>query len=41
MHKHDDHAVAGWNPEDHPRSVLSGRTNDEVAHAVTPTRTSE
>ena len=22
---------SGWDPEDHPRSVLSGRTNDEVA----------
>lgn len=30
MHKHDDAAVAGWDAEDHPRSVLSGRTNDEV-----------
>ena len=30
LHKHDEHAVAGWDPEDHPRSVLSGRTNDEV-----------
>ncbi|UYM07927.1 non-homologous end-joining DNA ligase LigD [Solicola gregarius] len=30
LHKHDDHAVAGWDPEAHPRSVLSGRTNDEV-----------
>ena len=30
LHKRDDHAVEGWNPEDHPRSVLSGRTNDEV-----------
>ena len=30
LHKHDDYAVAGWDPEDHPRSVLSGRTNDEV-----------
>jgi bifunctional non-homologous end joining protein LigD len=30
LHKNDEHAVAGWNPEDHPRSVLSGRTNDEV-----------
>jgi bifunctional non-homologous end joining protein LigD len=30
LHKHDEHAVPGWNPEDHPRSVLSGRTNDEV-----------
>jgi bifunctional non-homologous end joining protein LigD len=31
LHKRDGFAVAGWNPEDHPRSVLSGRTNDEVA----------
>ena len=31
LHKRDEHAVAGWDPEDHPRSVLSGRTNDEVA----------
>jgi len=31
LHKHDEHAVEGWDPEDHPRSVLSGRTNDEVA----------
>ena len=23
--------MAGWDPEDHPRSVLSGRTNDDVA----------
>jgi bifunctional non-homologous end joining protein LigD len=30
LHKHDEFAVPGWNPEDHPRSVLSGRTNDEV-----------
>ncbi|HEX8305578.1 MAG TPA: DNA polymerase ligase N-terminal domain-containing protein [Jatrophihabitans sp.] len=30
LHKHDDFAVAGWDPEQHPRSVLSGRTNDEV-----------
>ncbi|UPK73083.1 ATP-dependent DNA ligase [Nocardioidaceae bacterium SCSIO 66511] len=30
LHKHDEHAVSGWDPEDHPRSVLSGRTNDEV-----------
>src|SRR3954454_6019654 len=30
LHKHDDFAVDGWDPEDHPRSVLSGRTNDEV-----------
>jgi bifunctional non-homologous end joining protein LigD len=30
LHKQDDYAVKGWNTEDHPRSVLSGRTNDEV-----------
>ena len=30
LHRHDDHAVAGWDPEDHPRSVKSGRTNDEL-----------
>jgi bifunctional non-homologous end joining protein LigD len=30
LHKRDDHAVPGWNAEDHPKSVLSGRTNDEV-----------
>ena len=30
LHKRDDAAVDGWDPEDHPRSVLSGRTNEEV-----------
>ena len=30
LHKSDDHAVEGWDPEDHPQSVLSGRTNEEV-----------
>jgi bifunctional non-homologous end joining protein LigD len=30
LHKRDEHASDGWNPEDHPRSVLSGRTSDEV-----------
>ena len=30
LHKHDEYAVSGWDPEDHPASVLSGRTNDEV-----------
>jgi bifunctional non-homologous end joining protein LigD len=30
LHKRDDAAVAGWDPEDHPYSVKSGRTNDEV-----------
>ncbi|WP_345379919.1 non-homologous end-joining DNA ligase [Pseudonocardia yuanmonensis] len=33
VHKHDEHAREGWDPEEHPRSVLSGRTNDEVAAA--------
>ncbi len=30
LHKHDDFAVAGWDPEEHPWSVLSGRTNEQV-----------
>jgi bifunctional non-homologous end joining protein LigD len=30
LHKRDEFAVQGWDAEDHPRSVLSGRTNDEV-----------
>ena len=30
LHKRDAHAVEGWDPEDHPLSVLTGRTNDEV-----------
>jgi bifunctional non-homologous end joining protein LigD len=33
VHKRDQHAVTGWDPLDHPRSVLTGRTNDEVAEA--------
>lgn len=31
IHKRDEHAVVGWDPEAHPESVQSGRTNDEVA----------
>jgi bifunctional non-homologous end joining protein LigD len=31
MHKDDRHAVPGWDPEDHPQSVLSARTNGDVA----------
>ncbi|HEY1118951.1 MAG TPA: DNA polymerase ligase N-terminal domain-containing protein [Acidimicrobiales bacterium] len=31
LHKRDDDAVPGWDPEEHPHSVLSGRTNEEVA----------
>ena len=30
LHKRDEHAVEGWDAEDHPRSVLSGRTNEQV-----------
>src|SRR3954470_21103163 len=33
LHKHDDFAVKGWDPEAHPQSVKSGRTNDDVAAA--------
>ncbi|HTN81585.1 MAG TPA: DNA polymerase ligase N-terminal domain-containing protein, partial [Acidimicrobiales bacterium] len=37
LHKHDDDAVKGWDPEEHPRSVKSGRTNDEVRDAPSAT----
>lgn len=30
IHKRDETAVEGWDAEDHPKSVKSGRTNDEV-----------
>jgi bifunctional non-homologous end joining protein LigD len=30
LHKHDEFAEDGWDAEDHPQSVLTGRTNDEV-----------
>lgn len=30
VHKHDDHAVPGWDPEQFPRSVKTGLTNDEL-----------
>ena len=30
IHKRDEHAVPGWDAEDHPHSVKSGRTNDDV-----------
>ncbi len=35
IHKHDAHAVSGWDPDAHPSSVKTGRTNDEVAAAPT------
>jgi bifunctional non-homologous end joining protein LigD len=31
LHKNDEHAQTGWSAEDHPRSVLSGRTNEQVS----------
>ena len=36
IHRRDEHAIPGWDAEDEPRSVKTGRTNDEVA--ATPTR---
>lgn len=30
LHKRDQYAVEGWDPADYPRSVLSGRSNDQV-----------
>ena len=30
LHKRDDAAQPGWDPEQHPQSVKTGRTNDEV-----------
>ncbi len=36
IHAADDHAVDGWDAEDHPSSVLSGRSNDEVRHPSGP-----
>jgi bifunctional non-homologous end joining protein LigD len=34
IHKRDAHAVEGWDAAEHPRSVRSGRTNDEVKAEV-------
>jgi bifunctional non-homologous end joining protein LigD len=31
IHRRDAEAIAGWDAEEHPASVKSGRTNDEVA----------
>jgi len=36
IHKRDGTAVAGWDAEDHPRSVKTGRTNDEVRDDAAP-----
>jgi bifunctional non-homologous end joining protein LigD len=31
LHKRDEYAVEGWDPEGHPESVISGLDNDQVA----------
>jgi bifunctional non-homologous end joining protein LigD len=31
IHRRDDAAIHGWDAEDHPASVKSGRTNEDVA----------
>jgi len=36
IHKRDEAAIAGWDAEDHPTSVKTGRTNDEVAAGAEP-----
>ena len=33
IHKRDEAAVPGWDAEDHPQSVKTGRTNDDVKAA--------
>jgi bifunctional non-homologous end joining protein LigD len=33
IHRRDDEAAVGWDPEDHPASAKTGRTNEEVAAA--------
>lgn len=37
IHKHDEHAVPGWDAEDHLQSVKSGRTNEQVKSAPAAT----
>jgi bifunctional non-homologous end joining protein LigD len=36
IHKRDSEAIAGWEPEDHRASVMTGRTNEEVAAGLAP-----
>lgn len=36
IHKRDEHAVEGWDAEDHPCSVKTGRDNDQVASGAVP-----
>ena len=41
IHKRDELAIAGWDAEDHPQSVRSGRTHAEVKANAPATRVSE
>jgi bifunctional non-homologous end joining protein LigD len=36
IHKRDEHAAPGFDAETHPRSVKTGRTNDELAAGLAP-----
>ncbi len=36
LHKHDADAALGWDAEDHPASVKTGRTNDETRDGAAP-----
>ena len=38
IHRRDDAAIGGWDAEDHPESVKSGRTNEDVAKGRRATR---
>jgi bifunctional non-homologous end joining protein LigD len=38
IHRRDDSAIGGWDAEDHPWSVRSGRTNEDVATGRRATR---
>ncbi|MGV1004364.1 MAG: DNA ligase D [Candidatus Nanopelagicales bacterium] len=41
IHKNDEFAAPGWQAEDHPRSVKSGLTNDEVKAGAQARRTGQ
>ena len=34
IHRRDDAAIGGWDAEDHPASVKTGRTNEDVAKGL-------
>ena len=41
LKKKDEAAIEGWDAEDHPASVKTGRTNDEVRDGVAPRFTAD